>query len=91
MPETKILDVTPEDISNGRRQSNHGCPFALAARRLFGTDAISVIPTRIRVGTYPSDERWTLDEAGTAAIDHYDSTGEMLPGQYTLTFDDDDD
>jgi hypothetical protein len=83
--ETKILDVTAEDIANGRPFDPWDCPFALAARRLFGLDNDDLYVdnwTVVRSRT----EIWWLEEAGTNAIAEYDQTGVMQPGQYTITF-----
>jgi hypothetical protein len=83
--ETKILDVTAEDIANGRPGDPWNCPFALAARRLFGLPG-PVLPQGVvtRSGKEGA-EIWWLEEAGTNAIAEYDQTGVMQPGQYTIT------
>lgn len=84
MSETKILSVTAQDIAGGEESDAVRCPFALAAQRLFGTHATAV-PADILVWSWPDTAYWDLDEKAVAAIRHYDQTGEMEPGEYTIT------
>lgn len=91
---TRTLNVTQEDISAGTH-SAHGCPFALAARRLFpGWESVTVVSGRLKADVHLVSrvavsqyafEQWDLDEAGRAAIVRYDTAGTMEPGAYTLT------
>jgi hypothetical protein len=87
--ETRTLDVTQEDIGNGKRGSARKCPFALAAQRLFPGWSVTVVPGDVHLyGLEPGPpvfEQWDIDAAGKAAVVRYDTTGSIEPGSYTLT------
>jgi hypothetical protein len=92
--ETRALEVTQQDIDQGQPNSAQGCPFALAARRLFpGWNHVSVAPgwnvtvniQLHRFGLNTAFEEWAVDAKGTAAVRSYDTGAGMLPGTYTLT------
>jgi hypothetical protein len=90
-PQTKQLDVSPDDIENATQGSAHNCPFARAAQRLFdvGDRNVSVVG---KVGSRPANimlhgagEYWDLGDDGGDAIRQYDTCKQMDPGTYTIT------
>lgn len=93
--ETRTLEITQEDIDRGQPNAAHDCPFARAARRLFGCHwgHVSVgygLGGTVNIhlhkfGLNAAFEEWLIDAAGPAAIRSYDAGAGMGPGTYTLT------
>jgi hypothetical protein len=95
MSRTIRVDVTAEDIREGRRRDCLGCPIARATRRASGFIWVYV--------HNPADWEWAVSldndrrelkliadlppEAGIAAK-RFDQTGEMSPFSFDLTLED---
>lgn len=78
------LSVTAEDIKAGKQASCASCPVALALSRQVGGMPVSVgRHSALILKGGPCPKYW-LPVALTAAIDQFDKSGLMDPGEFDL-------
>lgn len=77
----KTIKVTEEDIIKGWNASAHYCPVALAAKRAFASEEITVGPEAL----FLKCNRFTLPFKAKLFITRFDAGEQVKPFSFRLT------
>jgi hypothetical protein len=90
IPKELTIEVTKEDIKEGKRASIYSCPIALAARRALNIKSsykLSVYNGRVHLEIKGARYLWYLTDPLIDSLVRFDSDREFTAlGQHTLPF-----
>jgi len=81
-----IIQVTQEDIDNGRRSSSSHCPVALAFARALGIDNRQVVvgPSYMYSNLLDANKKYNTPSIACGFIIFYDSGQKVHPFEFEL-------
>lgn len=87
-PSAITVEVTEEDVAHGLPGCCGWCPFALALRRAFGFDEVTVgftyaTTNAVGVPTLDRDE-WVMEQSLMSQITYFDTDNGFKPGWYAI-------
>ncbi len=80
-----LIEVTQNDIDEGRRGECELCPVARAIKRASGSHCVYVDPTEVLLGENVLEATWTkLPEEAAQFIEDYDNMQPVDPFSFNL-------
>lgn len=78
------VEVTEDDINNGERGRPSSCPIALACRRLFPLDLVSVGSNFVTISNRETFTQYKLSIDGKIFVEDFDHRKPVAPATISL-------